>query len=286
MTMSYEENGVTTEEAIKIMLADPSRQELLREAFLIGSALDSAKAYAESDEFACTLELIGKSVKGLKVADIGAGRGIGSYAFAMAGAEKIFAVEPDPSDLVGQGAIRQLGMAGQIEIISDWGEKLGLPNDAVDVVYARQVLHHARDLDQLLRECARILKPGGVFVACREHVADNEEQLAAFLRNHPTHQLAGGEHAFRLDQYVGAIEKAGLAQVRVLKPWDSVICAFPKVRTRQDLRDYPKRSLQKRLGVLGGFLGTLPPVKRLFIRKLNSLRVPGRMYSFSARKSA
>ena len=39
-----------------------------------------------------------------------------------------------------------------------------------DVVFARAVLHHTRDLELACREMFRVLRPGGIFVAAREHV--------------------------------------------------------------------------------------------------------------------
>jgi SAM-dependent methyltransferase len=45
------------------------------------------------------------------------------------------------------------------------GEDLGLPNDAFDIVYAANVLHHIHDRDQFLATLRRVLKPGGMFVA-------------------------------------------------------------------------------------------------------------------------
>ena len=77
------------------------------------------------------------------------------------------AVEPDPSTLVGAGAIRALsqetGVA--IEVVEAFGEAIPLEAAGYDVVVARQVLHHANDLGQFCREMARLVRPGG---ACRD----------------------------------------------------------------------------------------------------------------------
>lgn len=59
-------------------------------------------------------------------------------------------------------------------------------------VFARQVLHHARNLEMLCREVSRVLKPHGIFIATREHVISKPEDLARFLKKHPLHQFYGG----------------------------------------------------------------------------------------------
>ena len=110
-------------------------------------------------------------------------------------------------------------------------EELPIADATVDVVYSRQVLHHAAELDRFVGEVARILRPGGVLLACREHVVDDDAQKRAFLAAHPVNRLAGGENAFALPEYIAAIAAAGLALDRSLGPWDSIINAFPQVRS-------------------------------------------------------
>jgi SAM-dependent methyltransferase len=150
-------------------------------------------------------------------------------------------------------------------------------------VYARQVLHHTRDLARVVRECARVLKPGGAFLACREHVVDDGAQLRAFLENHPMHRLTGGEGAYPLAAYVDAISGSGLTLERVLGPWDSVINAFPTVQTAAELTRYPRTWLAARLGALGGWASLLPFVRTLVWKRLDK-PVPGRLYAFLAVK--
>ena len=45
------------------------------------------------------------------------------------------------------------------------GERLPFQDDAFDVVYCRDALHHVSDPPQVVREVRRVLKPGGRFVA-------------------------------------------------------------------------------------------------------------------------
>jgi len=272
---------MTTEEAVLLLREDPAEAQNLRDAYLDGDVHGGARRFAASPELAEALSLAG-GVSGKSVLDLGAGTGIASYAFAVAGARRVVALEPDPSDVVGQGAIRSLGRGDVIEVVGAWGERLPFGDAEFDVVYARQVLHHARDLGALVRECARVLRPGGRFLACREHVVDDEAQLREFLASHPIHRLAGGEHAYPLAEYVAAIRKAGFELQHVLGPWDSIVNAFPSARTPEDVHEQPYRVLQRKYGKpLGRLAARIPWFLASTRRKLRD-RGAGRMYSFVA----
>jgi SAM-dependent methyltransferase len=274
---------MTLDEAVRYLRARPDYAGLVRDAYLGADVLDSAARFEASGEFSEVKRLLEGRIDGATVLDLGAGTGIASRAFAEQGARQVYALEPDPSDEVGQGAIHRLAREWPIEIIPSYGEEIPVDDGSVDVVYARQVLHHTRDLGAVLRECARVLRPGGVFLACREHVVDDQRQLEAFLRQHPVHQLAGGEGAYSIPEYLGAIQGAGLVRCSIIGPWDSVINAFPEVRSQQELREFPRRLLEKRLSWLGRAIHRLPGVERLVWRRLKRSR-PGRMYTFLAYK--
>src|SRR5207302_1226167 len=199
-------------------------------------------------------------------------------AFARSGASAVYAVEPDDSPLVGRTAMRALLDGLPIHVIAATGEELPLRDASADVVYCRATLHHVRDLDRFIAECARTLRSGGKFVACREHVAENAGELHRFLSTHPVHRLAGGEHAYPLETYRAAIRNAGLRVERVLGPWDSVVNAFPSVRSTEELEYLANRKLRKKLGPLASGLGVLEPAVAMWIKRPQ----PGRLYSFLA----
>jgi len=274
---------LTTEEAVLELRRDPALAGLVRDAYLGPDVADSARRFAASDEWADVLRLIGKSFAGASVLDLGAGIGMAALAFAQAGAGRVVAVDPDPSDEIGRGAMARLAPNGQFEILDGFGEAIPLPDASMDIVYCRQVLHHASDLPQVLRECARVARPGGVLLMCREHVVDDDEQLAAFLAEHPVNRLAGGESAHRLGQYMDAIASAGLVLDRVLGPFDSIINAFPQARTRAELEAMPEAKLVRKVGPLGRVAIHVPGVRTMVWRRID-LPVPGRLYSFLAHR--
>lgn len=283
---------MSIDEAIVYMRGRPEYAATVRDAYLGDDLADAVARFAASGEWASVRALLdanlsrGCAVNGGTVVDLGAGTGIATAAFLRAGAARVYAIEPDASDLVGRGAVARLcdtSAGGPVTLVDAFGEEIPLADGIADVVYTRQVLHHTQDLPRVLRECARLLKPGGVFLACREHVADNAEQLAAFLSAHPMHQLAGGENAYRLDEYVGAVEQSGLRLLRTLGPWDSVVNAYPAVGSEAELRGYPRRLLASRFGALGALAAGVPGVAGLVWGRLKQ-PFPGRLYSLLAVK--
>lgn len=270
---------MNTEEAVLTLRQDPRFADLVRDAYLGPDVPGNAERFLASGEFAALLGILGERLRGAAVLDVGAGTGIASYAFARSGAREVVALEPDPSEVVGQGALRRLVQGLPVTIATGFGEALPFPDGRFDVVYTRQVLHHARDLEALVGECARVTAHGGVVLATREHVVDDRAQLEQFLAAHPVHRLAGGEHAYPLAAYVSAFRRAGLGGPKVLGPYDSVVNAFPEFPDDASLRRHPAVLLERRLGAVGRLAALVPGVPAI-VRRLMDRPIPGRLYSF------
>ena len=265
--------GVGTWEAAVLSLrTDPAAQDLVRACFFDDPLVEAAERFRGSSEWLATLKLLPTPGAAL---DIGAGRGIASYALARDG-WKVTALEPDHSEIVGAAAIRELSAASDvgIEVVEQWGETLPFQAGSFDLVYCRAVLHHARDLSALCLEASRVLRPGGTFCAVREHVISSRDDLSAFLAAHPLHRMYGGEHAYLLAEYLESISRAGLRIVATPGPFSSDINLFPL--TKGEL----KRAIARRLR-----LPEFVPIPDLVLRVLDwRSRAPGRHYSFIARK--
>lgn len=275
---------ISIDEAIRYLRSEPRYAELVRDAYLDRDVMASAERFISSAEFAEAKRLLGDRLAGATVIDIGAGTGIAAYAFARTGVQHVYAIEPDPSDEVGRGAINRLRGDLPVTPIDALADAIPLADGSADIVYLRQVLHHLPDLMAAIREIARLLKPGGLMLACREHVVDDDQQLAEFLSNHPIHQLAGGENAYPLSAYLNAIRAADLTIQQSIAPWDSVINAFPTVRSSADLNRFPAILLSRKLGAFGSLLASVPGVSALLWQRIKR-PVAGRMYSFVASKS-
>lgn len=273
----------TWEEAIEILRRDPAHQELIYNSYLTTNLVENCRRFAEGDEFAATLKLLEKFAPGKKtILDMPGGNGIATYSFAKAGFE-VTTVEPNPSDTVGRGAIHHTLREESLHanIVDAYGEKLPFESGSFDIVYVRQGLHHAGNLPAMLGEIARILRPGGVLLACREHVVDDYKQsLQRFLDSQPDHQLYGGENAFTLADYRQAMAASGMRISVELGPFDSQINMHPN--TPDTLRD-------KIVGTVPGrLLGLVLPydlVGRIGMWMLKRRKMPGRLYSFVAQKT-
>ncbi len=276
--------NLTWEEAVEWLRNQPDKQELVFNCYYDDPLELSAERFNQSEEWQAVRQLLGNHLPG-KVLDLGAGRGISSYAFSRAGCA-VTALEPDPSYLIGIGAIEYLynstGM--EIQVAQNYGEALSFSENSFDIVYGRAVLHHAQDLGMLCQEAYRVLRPGGILLVTREHVISKKEDLDVFLEAHPLHSLYGGENAFLLEEYSAAITKAGFKLSKVIGPFESVINYAPLSHI-----DFQARISQKLASRLGSRLAEKLAASKMlqqFVGRYISSRAqdPGRHYSFLAVK--
>lgn len=266
------------------LVSQPGQQTLVRECYFDSPLERAAERYWKSAEWSAIREVL-PPARGAAI-DIGAGRGITSYALASDG-WAVTSVEPDPSGEVGAGAIRRLAASQRLPIvvIEEFGEKIPCPSESFELVFARQALHHAKDLSSFCREAFRLLKPGGVFLTVRDHVISKEADLPLFLERHPLHRLYGGEHAYLLQDYIRAIQNAGFRVNRILRPLESDINLAPLTE------DSLQEALAERLARYPGGAGAARMMFRSRILYAGILKLliafdgrPGRLYSFVCTK--
>ncbi len=272
----------TWEQAVDWLRQQPDQKELVYHCYYDDPALDAAERFSVSQEWCAVEKLLGRHMQG-KVLDIGAGRGISSYAFAKTGCD-VVALEPDSSDLVGAGAIQSLIDATNlnIEIVQEYGETLPFADNTFDIVYGRAVLHHANNLPKLCRESARVLKPGGIFLATREHVISRHDDLQKFLDGHALHFLYGGENAYLLSEYMTAIKESNMELSSILGHFDNVINYAPQ--TEDQFRNRFANGLKKYFGTkMANRISKIDILRDFYGRKQSRIsNTPGRHYSFLA----
>ncbi len=281
---------MTWEQSVQWLREQPGQEALVRACYFDDPLPEAAERFRESTEWRAIAALL-PPPPGAAL-DLGAGRGISSYALARDGWD-VTALEPDPSELVGAGAIRALSSQSgvPIRVVGEYAESLPFPDGSFDVVNCRQALHHARDLWQTCREIRRVLKPGGVMIATREHVISRREDLQRFLDSHPLHKYYGGENAYLLSEYLSALHAAGLEIRRAMAPLESPINYFPM--TEGEWFTHCSTPVRKLLGErLARFFlepsrlpgSVLMPV--LVSLLTHADHTPGRLYSFLAARPA
>lgn len=267
------------DETIKHVRGRAEFSDLIYFSYLSEDLKDNVERYKASEEYAEVMKLITNCRCDIKkILDVGSGNGISAVSFALDGFN-VVAVEPDKSKTVGAGAIKILKRAyslNNLRIIESIAEEADIKNEDFDMVFVRQALHHASDLDKFVRNITQYLKKDGLFIAVREHVIFDEKDKQIFLKTHPLNRFYGGENAFTKDEYLTAFKKAGLNIVSIFRYFDSVINFFP-MSSENAINIKSQNALGKILKKLAKIL-----LKRKYI--MDERDIPGRMYSFIAVK--
>jgi ubiquinone/menaquinone biosynthesis C-methylase UbiE len=275
----------STEQAVLKLMETPEGRENIFLCYYEWDANSAFQRFYSSEEWNAVLRLLSQyPPPSMKALDLGAGNGIGTYALNKSG-YLVTSLEPDPSELVGYGALKKVLKLKTFSVypVSGYGESLPFKDQIFGLVYLRQVLHHSKELKKMMNEISRVLMPGGIFIATREHVVDDDDSLEAFLRNHALHKYTKSESAFLQSEYLLALEGAGFKLKKLLLSWDSVINYYPM--TDAILKQNLYKSLRDKVGPLSGFFSKLPGLVELYKRiKSYKDRTPGRMISFVAKK--
>jgi ubiquinone/menaquinone biosynthesis C-methylase UbiE len=279
---------INYEESVNWMRDHPEHTELVKLCYLDRDNLEAAKRFAVSEEFQEISKLLQLNDRNSppQVLDLGCGNGIASYAFASLGCQ-VTAVDPNTSDDVGLMAtarLRSYISNGSLSTIQATAESLPFSDNTFDVIYERQALHHFSDLFQGLTECARVLKPGGLFLATREHIVNDAQQLEQFFAGHILHQKHGSEYAYPVAYYIRSLKRAGFTVVQKIASMDNVINHFPA--SNADVYEAMCTWYRSKFGnAIASSIIQLPFVEKAY-RQFRSMRdqAPGRLYSFLSTK--
>ncbi len=104
---------------------------------------------------------LGIELPGLKVLDVGCGGGFLAEEFARLGC-RVIGVDPSAASLETARAHAEANGL-DIDYRVGIGEQLPVPDNDFHLVYCCDVLEHVTDLDAVIRETSRALRPGGVY---------------------------------------------------------------------------------------------------------------------------
>lgn len=143
---------------------------------------------------------------GLRVLELGAAKAWASRFWLERDCEYVATdILADPKIGLGRGAF--YGEFGRVQ--AD-GEHLPFPDATFDVVYCVATLHHALDLARMVREMARVARPGAVVAGLNE--GTRGVRRSANNPNQEAEKALGiNEHVHTVWAYAAAFARAGLA---------------------------------------------------------------------------
>ena len=154
------------------------------------------------------LQALAAKLRPTRVLDLGCGAGHASFAMARGGAARVTAFDPSAQML--SVVAREAAVRGHHTLDTEPGSAEALPFDdaTFDIVATRYSAHHWAHVPRALKECARVLKPGGRMVvidvvAPEEQVLDTALQVIEFLRD--------GSHVrnYRVSEWARMLRAAG-----------------------------------------------------------------------------
>jgi 2-polyprenyl-6-hydroxyphenyl methylase/3-demethylubiquinone-9 3-methyltransferase len=112
--------------------------------------------------FAAAFTAVGLDPAGKVIIDVGCGGGLMAEEVARLGA-KVIGIDPSAASIA--TARRHAAAAGlAIDYLVGSGEHLPAGDACADAVYCVDVLEHVADLDAVIAETARVLRPGGLYL--------------------------------------------------------------------------------------------------------------------------
>jgi ubiquinone/menaquinone biosynthesis C-methylase UbiE len=144
------------------------------------------RAFVQRRGEAAILRRLGGDVAGGTVLDLGTGRrGTGlRLALDVFGAARAEGVDRYPASVAAcREAIRDLGE--RVAVREGDAAHLGAAAGAYDAVFGYHVLHHAEGWRDVVREAARVLRPGGRFYSCEMTARFVDSRLLRAVAFHP-----------------------------------------------------------------------------------------------------
>jgi 2-polyprenyl-6-hydroxyphenyl methylase/3-demethylubiquinone-9 3-methyltransferase len=154
-----------------------------------------------------------RPLKGLRVLDIGCGGGLLSEPLARMGAE-VTGIDPAPGN-VDVARLHAGRSALDIDYRAVPAEDLVAAGETFDVVLALEVVEHVADVGLFIRQAARLVGPGGLFVGSTLNRTGKSFALAIVGAEYVLRWLPRGTHRWDRfvtpDEFEAVLAAAGLA---------------------------------------------------------------------------
>lgn len=134
--------------------------------------------------------------KGLKVLDVGCGGGFTCEFMAKRGAQVSGVDISDVSIATAKSHAAESGLSIDYRISK--GEKLPHEDNTFDVVTCVDVLEHVEDVDQVVREIHRVLKPGGTFLFDTINKTFKSKFIMIWLLEYIKKEIPKGTHDWNM----------------------------------------------------------------------------------------
>jgi SAM-dependent methyltransferase len=171
---------------------------------------DDPNWLANGHSFQVLLDRYVKDARGLRVLEVGAAKAWAARFWLERDCEYVATdILVDPKIGLGRGAF--YGDFGRVQ--AD-GENLPFADGTFDVTYCVATLHHALDLPKMVKEMARVTKPGGVVAGLNEGTrglgrnSDNPDQAGE-------KEIGINEHVHTPIAYAAAFMRSGLVVRRM-----------------------------------------------------------------------
>jgi ubiquinone/menaquinone biosynthesis C-methylase UbiE len=163
---------------------------------------------------AAMMERLGGKLTGLRVLEIGCGRGVGTEIILErfeAGAVHAFDLDPDMVRLARERLARY--SSERVRLFAGDAENIEAADESFDAVVDFGIIHHCPNWQRAVAEVRRVLKPGGKFFF--EEVT-KQALDRWFYRTFLEHPI---ENRFTAEQFVAEVESRGITVGRNTIEW-------------------------------------------------------------------
>lgn len=130
-------------------------------------------------------------IKNKVILDFGCGHGVDCMKFVKLGAKQVVGIDPSKPMI---DLAKRVNSNSKIRFIATDGNTLPLKSSQFDLVFANFVIHYLKDTQQQFAEIARVMKPGGHFIAVFNCLTANQK----FINKRVLMLLGKGKEATRI----------------------------------------------------------------------------------------